>query len=552
MRIRNFDFTRILTEREKVMSPPICMALAALFMCLCPLTADAQASRIKGYAVQVAALSSQKSADELARGLSARGIPAYCVGGVSYGAATIHRVRVGNFLTILSANTYAEKLLGGGLLDSYAIAAYEPAAKAGFISNGKIQTLAQKYPGRRFGPEVIDVVAAIGSRGWLLLSRESINLTAREGNSELNRELTRLAAVLDSRGWGLNNNVTKFLAAPATMNIAPLSNGVVANARPAPPPTRASSSSSNTTAFEVGREDLAPASSTSVGSPINRSRISGSSPRLQGFIEMRGGQMWMTLRNADSERGFSGVARISLSDDDKQQDVTPIRFTLPPDKEASFPVNEATLTNGAWILMVYDQNGAARLIRGASLAPPKAPALAAGGANPTAPVDPNLAPQAPPSYVTGVYDTTNWTQPQTSPQIEGAESQVVSVSESANTQEGAGSAVGAADAGSAPLAPQTDTGPEQVVVTPRQIAVTSENLTLELVISAQNPIKNVTVTLRAGDFQDVRQVFIPTSQGRVPFLVPVAFASRGIYYEVKDEAQRVLANGGIDIRSLAK
>jgi hypothetical protein len=259
--------------------------------------------------------------------------------------------------------------------------------------------------------------------------------------------------------------------------------------------------------------------------------------------------MWMTLRNGDSERGFSGVARISLSDDDKQQDVTPIKFTLPPDKEASFPLNEATLTNGAWILMVYDQNGAARLIRGASLAPPRSPAQAPGAANSTAYVDPNPASQVPPSYVTGVYDTTGWTQPQVSPQIQSVESQDVPVSEASGTQTGV---VDGAAAGSPTPTPQMETGPEQVVVALRQIAVTSENLTLELGISAQNPIKNVTVTLRAGDFQDVRQVFIPTSQGRVPFLIPVAFASKGIYYEVKDEAQRVLANGGSDFRSLIK
>ena len=100
--------------------------------------------------------------------------------------------------------------------------------------------------------------------------------------------------------------------------------------------------------------------------------------------------------------------------------------------------------------------------------------------------------------------------------------------------------------------PQAETSPGQVAASLRQIAVTSENLTLELIISAQNPIKNVTVTLRAGDYQDVRQTFIPTSQGSVPFLVPISFASAGIFYEVKDEAQRVLASGSSDLRSLGK
>src|SRR5262245_6532713 len=126
MRFRYIDFTEILTGRKCAMSPRICMALAALFVCLCPLTANAQARRINGYAVQVAALSSQKSADELVRGLGVRGMSAYWVGGMSYGArrSAIHRVRIGNFPTIASANAYAEKLLGSGLLGAYAIAAY--------------------------------------------------------------------------------------------------------------------------------------------------------------------------------------------------------------------------------------------------------------------------------------------------------------------------------------------------------------------------------------------------------------------------------------------
>jgi hypothetical protein len=38
----------------------------------------------------------------------------------------------------------------------------------------------------------------------------------------------------------------------------------------------------------------------------------------------------------------------------------------------------------------------------------------------------------------------------------------------------------------------------------------------------------------------------------VPFLVPIAYASAGLFYEVRDEAQRVLANGNSNLRSLGK
>jgi len=268
--------------------------------------------------------------------------------------------------------------------------------------------------------------------------------------------------------------------------------------------------------------------------------------------------MYMTLRNADPEKVFSGVARVSLTDDQKQQDVTPINVTLLPDKEVMFPLDEATLTDGGWILMVYDLNGAARLIRGASPAPPKAPAQAPGAANSAATVATNPGPEVPPSYVTGVYDATQWAQPQVPPTIQNIESQDVAVSTAPSPQDSPANGVaGTANAtpqvdGSPNAMPQVDNAPGQVTATLRQIAVTSENVTLELEISAQNPLKNVTVTMLTGDFQDFRQAFIPMTQGRVPFLVPIAYASAGLYYEVRDEAQRVLANGNSNLRSLGK
>jgi len=550
MRFGYFNFKEFCTERVKATSPRICMTLVALFVFLCPLTVNAQARRINGYAVQVAALSSQKSADELAQGLRLRGMNAYWVGGMSFGAgrSSLHRVRIGNFPTIASASAYAEKLLGAGLLETYAIAAYEPPAKSSSAPSWKLQTFAQKYPGRRFGPELIDVIAAIGSRGWLLLSSESINLTARAGNSALSRELVPLAAIISSRGWGLNNNAAQVLGAAAPVNVVSLPSGIIADTPATPPPPSASSSSLNAAAPEVGRRELITTTSppVAIGSPGARSRGFNSPASLQGSIEMRGGRMFMTLRNADPERVFSGVARISLTDDQRQQDVTPINVTLLPDKEMSFPLDEATLTDGGWILMVYDLNGAARLIRGASPAPSKAPAQAPGATNSAEAVATNPGPEVPPSYVTGVYDTTNWTQPQVPPQIQNIESQDVAVTTAPSPQDSPANVA----AGSPNAMPQVDPG--QVTATLRQVAVTSENVTLELEISAQNPLKNVTVTLRAGDFQDVRQAFIPTSQGRVPFLVPTAYATAGLYYEVRDEAQRVLANGNSNLRSLGK
>lgn len=580
MCFRNVNFTKTLAEEEKVMSPRfysrislgICLALASLFVGMSPRMANAQARQIKGYAVQVAALSSRQSADELVRGLSTRGIHAYWVKGMSYGKVSaqsqFHRVRIGNFPTIESASTYAEQLLGSGLLEAYAIAAYEPPAQSSAGANGhssKVQNFGpQKYPQYRAkqfgGGEAIDLVAAVGTRGWLLLSSSSVNLTARSGDSALSRELARLTASIGSRGWSLQNNITKFLAAPppparlpsvnpvgrvdlasnnsfarsAAAEIVTTRNGI--NSAPsAPPAPRANSGSLNTAAPEIGRSPLSPASSTASGARAANSRAYASPPRLQGSIEMRDGRMWMRLRNTDSERSFSGMARVTLSDDKRQQDVVPMQFTLPPDKEESFPVDEATLTNGNWILMVYDQNGAARLVRGASLAPRtlvEAPAAQNSS-------EPNSS-QGPPSYITGVYDATGWVPSQAPAPNPGVEAQNSAAANSTNGNV------------SATAPPEMEAAPGQVVVTPRQIAVTTENVTVEFDISAPTPLNYIVVTLRAGSFQDVRQALMSTPHGRVPFLIPIEHTSSGFYFEVKDEAQRLLASGSGDFRRMAR
>src|SRR5262245_29097412 len=312
MRFRYIKLTEILAKRErgetrdKAVWPRIGMALVALFVCLCPLTASAQARKINGYALQVAAMSSRRSADALAQGLSARGMNAYWVGGASYnssrGPSALYRVRIGNFRTIASANAYAENLLGGGLLGAYAITAYEsPSNKGDSFSNSnwKIQTFAQKrpqkFPGNQFGMDVIDVVATIGSRGWLLLSSESINLTVRSGNSALSRELEGLAGAIGSRGWTLNNDFVKVLGASTPITIVSLPNGIIASAPPTAAPPIPTTGSFNASAPEIGRGGLTPTSTTSVsiGSATAGARGFNSPPRLQGSIEMSGGGMWM-------------------------------------------------------------------------------------------------------------------------------------------------------------------------------------------------------------------------------------------------------------------
>jgi hypothetical protein len=75
---------------------------------------------------------------------------------------------------------------------------------------------------------------------------------------------------------------------------------------------------------------------------------------------------------------------------------------------------------------------------------------------------------------------------------------------------------------------------------------------MEFELSAPAPLSYITVTLRAGDFQDTRQALMSTAQGRVPFMIPVKHASEGFFYEIKNEALQVLASGNGDFRSLGR
>jgi cell division septation protein DedD len=562
-------------KKNKVMRARICLALVAIFLCVCPPVTNAQT---KGYAVQVAALRSQQSANELANGLIARGVNAYLVKGASLGMRPgngwVYRVRIGKFSTIESAYGYAEQLLNSGLLDAYAIAAYEPPMDAGQGNNAPDETPSklQSFTPRKESEnesrtEAIDLVAAISGRGWLLLSSRSVLSAPPANRSALSRELARLAAAVGTRGWRLNTDVSKLLAppavpAPASATTADLSvnnlrnldfallnpgNGSFGSAPVGAPAPRVSSTS--VSAPEINRRPALPTTSIGTGA---RNVAYVSPPRLQGMIEMREGRMFMKLRNLDSGRSFTGMARITLSDDKDQQDVAPMQFTIAPDREEFFPVDEATLVNGNWILMVYDERGAAQLVRGASLAKPPAQ-NAAATQNATA--DPN---QGPPALVTGIYDATEWkaaenpSAPSNSAGVTGQPQNNGLVPISDNPNPANSNPADPPGGGDVSGPPQPPVAPGQVTVIPRQIAVTAENVTMELDLSAPASLGYVTVTLRAGDYQDTRQALISTPQGRVPFLVPVKHTSEGFYYEIKNEALQVLASGNGDFSSLGR
>ncbi|MFN0084528.1 MAG: SPOR domain-containing protein [Blastocatellia bacterium] len=566
------------------------MTLLLLFVWFGSLRVDANAM---DYAVQIAALRSQQSADDLAKGLRTQGINAYWVKKNMPSLGTLYRVRVGKFSTLDSAYLYAEELMDSGIFTAYAIAAYEtpnipaqgslpdksrpagPDNLQAFVSTmGAPLSL---VPAVRFDSATIDLVATIGTRGWLLLSSREVLSSTQSNSTSLSRELARLAASVGSRGWSLNNNIAKLFAKPAppaappanqvartpapSTSMAPTTTPVVYAAPPAAiereaavPAISLRASAAPPSAPEIGRQPLGPARPG--GTPLGSPGLANLSPvKLQGTVEMRNGQVFMTLRNLDPERSFTGNARVMLTNERTQQDIAPMQIVIDPDREQSFPINDARVVDGDWMLMVYDQGGKARLVRGASLAPPRRPAPQADPAGQAGP--PALVTGEPMTYdATGGWRLAEAPTPQSG--LEGGApnsnpaANLMPMADGGNPSAGgpATSSSGRASSGQ-PAAPQ-DNSPAQVTVTPRQIAATTENIILEFDIAASRPLNYVVITLRASQYQDTRQALMTTPQGRVPFLVPVASATASFSYELKDEAGAVLATGVGDFRRLAR
>ena len=548
--------------------PPILFALcAALVLTLSPIRANAM-----DYAVQVAALSSQQCASELATGLRARGIDAYWVPDTQGPYGSYCRVRVGRFQTLENAYGYAERLLGTGLLEAYAIAAYEaPSAvmakldsldKVAAVGAAAVNPLNRTALGpivRRQGGEEIDLVARVGTRGWLLFSSQAVLAAQQQSPAQqtaMSRDLALLAASVGARGWTLRTNISSLFApalppSPET-NLAglapldvvaptlsapviPVSAASLTPPPPAPPTARAAAVA--LAAPEIGRAPLSPTAPVNV-TPTARRGSFVTPPRLEGIVELRNGRLWMKLRNLDAERSFTGQARVTLVNERNHEDIAPMQFVLAPDREESFPLDDATILDRDWVMMIYDDRGVARLVRGASFASRTPNASILGSAS----VANNATPTAPPSYVAGqVFDATITPPSAGAPMIQSANGQPGSDLVPVTGNEPA-SAIGTA----------ASNAPPQLTVTPRQIAATTENVTMEFDIAGPQPLGFISVTLRAGDYVDTRQALMSSTRGRLPFMVPIAQAASAFTYEVRTEAGQVLSTGVGDFRILSR
>jgi SPOR domain len=561
-----------------------CSALILAGLLFMPWDAFSQG---KDYAVEVAALSSRDCADELVNGLVSRGLEAYWLKTTQPKLGEIYRVRVGKFSNLDAARSFSEKLLDSGLLDTCSITDYEAPLYSLMLNGSKRGKSALLPIGLRSvpigaycpinfsdkkssGPEA--AIAELGKNSLPLPPGASGTRTGRSGSSVRDRELENaIDAVIASTQAAMSsirpkvNIAINLTAVDAGINKAV--NNLISEREVV---SRNNNNKNNNNVGVDLRENrqLATAPSTAslasflprpernsfAGSGRTAGRASFSNvgtnpgPRLRGVIEMNDGQMVLKLRNLDQERSFSGLARLTLTDDNDTSDITPVPIELNPEEEKVVPINDVKRESGDLMLMVYDQRQAVQLIRSVPFGKKPAaqpPVVAAnreeeqsanaleGGAPP---VDSNTwkitdaggvnspsievsgATQQGLPNVTGTFDATKTPVPAEVPAVLG-------------------------DSDSATQNTNANIPPGEIVINPRLISSTTENTTMEVGISGSQPIGFVQVSIRAGAFQDQKTAVFPTSNGSVPFLIPAKDATGQYSYEIRNDAGQVIGKG---------
>ena len=256
---------------------------------------------------------------------------------------------------------------------------------------------------------------------------------------------------------------------------------------------------------------------------------------------MVNGQMVLKLRNLDQQRSFSGLARVTLTDDsdNNYNDIPPLPLDLKPEEETAVPINDVKQPYGDLMLMVYDQRQTVQMIRSIPYGERPKAAIAenrsetndgaaaqgrepdewkvtdnGGDKSPSVEVPGSGQPGLP--NVTGTFDATQLSDP---------------------------SAGAAGDNNSAPQNANGDNSQGGIAVSPRQVSANSDSVMMEVGLNGQQPIGYVKVSIRAGNFQDEKIAVFPTTNASVPFLIPAKDAKGQYTYEVRNDAGKVIGTG---------
>lgn len=462
----------------------------------------------QGFAVQVASVQSRAEAVALVNGLRARGLHSYWVRSEVAGL-TYYRIRVGGqFSTSKGAADYGRKLVREGFLNTYTVFKYEPVSEGGGAG-----------------------AAAEKRRGQL-------SSQASPKNSSPTASPGTIVQAKSTSALPTERPVTDYLITGEPRQSSPPNTFNNAASSTSPPAVRSASTTgtSTNTAEPKRRPERGRLETRKVGDEIELDDFKEFAPQvLQASVENKGGMLVVTLLNRNTRHRFRGTVSLNLRQPNERDRSQPaMQIELAPGAENSFEV-QGVGREGSYLLTIYDEQRTLQLMQQGALGPNSRQAdivsqsvpsttLASAG---SVPVEPEhypgqIEPEAPAlksaSYPGGKPADEN-----------------IPVNEEPKN-----------DSGNDP----NQSGEIKVIV--RQVAASSENLTVEFEILAPQPLGMLVMAVHTASMNDSKHAIMTTKQGRLPFLVPASDASGAISYELHDETGRLLASGSKAFQEIPK
>lgn len=588
----------ILRKKNVIERMCLCALLFVYLLCGLRLQVCAQ-EQIEDYALEIATVQAQQCAADLVQGLIARGYDAYSIPYRSSkgNKNTYFRIRIGKFQDVNYARRYGESLLSTGLLDTCAVTTYESPLTTldkiinsitGEVSLRRIDVktkLTDKFnvscPVELMSysntPDIVgktntenlllaldrNTWAVSADRGVLYSAPRSIPARFLSNNADATVDNDVLFSMrsLARTSWRLStdpklldiaaSNIAKSRNRP-TQTAAP--NNVANNAvnsnnsdvvknnnavSRAVSPTVSVAKASPPPVVAVAEKNVRPLPPT-VSQPPTTSRsvpvYDSGPPKIQGFVEQRNGRMLLHIINSDTQRLFTGSARVTLSDERVESELSPQVFRLNPNEEKIIELkSNALMSHGDWMLMVFDDRKAIQLIRSA----PFGNKPGQSGNN------------------SGIMNTIISALDQT--QVDDKKDELVSWAEdddgsvkgggdnskdNAITQDLINQLKQNGETNKQDREQNRDTNKQvQVQVNITRLSTTDKGTLVDMNIISSIPVGNARILFQSGAFRDDRAVILSSLTARIPFFIPIAITTNECTYIIKDDSNNILASG---------
>jgi hypothetical protein len=482
------------------------------------LSAVALAQSPQGFAVQIAAVQTRAEAVALVSGLRARGLLSYWVRSELAGL-TYYRIRVGGqFVSSKSAGDFGRKLVREGVVNTFSVLKYEPASDGGNTPG----SIAEKKGGQLHSPSTAKTSPSETALGTMPKSASKPTAPKDRLGADylITGEPQQNPAVTPSdRGQP---------SAPAKGNLS---------VRNATAPADATNGPETPRRTERGRLET-----RKIGDEIELDDFAEFAPQfLQALVEAKDGGLLVTLQNRNTRQRFRGTVNLNLRQNERERLQPAMQIEIAPEAENSFTIPGVGRT-GSYLLTVYDERHTLQLMQQGMLGQ----STRQGDLANSQPASTGSFNANPPS---GNFPVTGGNVP---PQPAVQSAQVEEEAPSLRTSGYPDGKVGEENA-SASEEPKNEINPSgDVKIIVRQVAASSENLTIEFEILAQQPLGMLVMAVHTTSMNDSKQAIMTTKQGRLPFLVPASDANGAISYELRDETGRLLATGSKAFQEIAK